>query len=128
MKEIMTREKNRRIVNKNYRGRGRGFRGRGQGRYEQSDKKQYQCYTCKRYGHFSYECYSKPQSKVAEKINFTIEEELEANSTVLLPYKGEENIKENIWYLDSGASNHMCGIKELFTELNESTQGEVAFW
>lgn len=62
-----------------------------------------------------------------EKRNFTSKEELEANSIMLLTYKGKENNKENTWYLQSKASNHMCGIKVLFKELNESMQGEVAF-
>ena len=27
--------------------------------------------------------------------------------------------REDVWFLDSGCSNHMCGDKELFCELNE---------
>lgn len=106
LKDIIKREKQEDPHQQNYRGR--------RGRYEQADKKQYQCYNCKRYRHFSYECYSRPHSRVAEKSNLTLEEELKANSTIILTYKGEENTQENILYLDSGASNHICGIKEIF--------------
>jgi hypothetical protein len=27
--------------------------------------------------------------------------------------------QENVWYLDSGCSNHMCGIKSSFSDLDE---------
>ena len=35
--------------------------------------------------------------------------------------------EENIWYLDTGCSNHMCGKKELFTSLNETVKSTVMF-
>ncbi|XP_020259685.1 uncharacterized protein LOC109836229 [Asparagus officinalis] len=38
-----------------------------------------------------------------------------------------ESKNKDIWYLDSGASKHMCDIKEFFTELNETVQGDVTF-
>ena len=34
--------------------------------------------------------------------------------TVLLARGGNEGNQENIWYLDTGASNHMCGKKRIF--------------
>ena len=35
--------------------------------------------------------------------------------------------KNNIWFLDSGASNHMTGCRSWFSELNESVTGTVKF-
>ena len=32
-----------------------------------------------------------------------------------------------LWYLDSGASNHMSGLKHLFTDLKEIDSGFVSF-
>ncbi|XP_020258742.1 uncharacterized protein LOC109835165 [Asparagus officinalis] len=107
------------------RGRGRGTRGRGQGRSYHEDRSQPQCYKCKRYGHLSYECWEK-SNQVAERSNF-VEREQADTSTVLLTYQESESKNKDIWYLDSGASNHMCGIKEFFTELNEMVQGDVTF-
>ena len=31
-----------------------------------------------------------------------------------------DELKENVWLVDSGCSNHMAGRKELFKELDES--------
>ncbi|KAI0515512.1 hypothetical protein KFK09_008177 [Dendrobium nobile] len=45
---------------------------------------------------------------------------------VLLKAKGEEKVAiEEMWYLDSGASNHMTGDKEKFIDLNEGVYGKV---
>ena len=35
--------------------------------------------------------------------------------------------KNNIWFLDTGASNHMTGCRSWFSELNESVIGTVKF-
>lgn len=31
----------------------------------------------------------------------------------------------NVWFLDGGCSNHICGTKELFKELDESDKSDV---
>lgn len=35
--------------------------------------------------------------------------------------------KKNMWYLYNGASDHICGDKDKFIELNESISGNVTF-
>ncbi|KAE8666438.1 Phospholipase D delta [Hibiscus syriacus] len=57
----------------------------------------------------------------------TAEEEKIEKSRVFLTYKGNEEFKKNIWYLDNCASNHMCGQRELFVKLDETVHRRVTF-
>ncbi|KAI5429547.1 hypothetical protein KIW84_034217 [Lathyrus oleraceus] len=41
--------------------------------------------------------------------------------------QNEINTNDNVWYLDSGASNHMCGHKHLFKEMRKIEDGNVSF-
>ena len=101
------------------RGQGRsGFRGRGRGRGTQSyDKSTVECYHCHKLGHYQFECPSKEK-----ETNFA-----EAQEEMLLMAYVDNNqaTNEDVWFLDSGCSNHMCGKKELFTNLDESFRQSV---
>ncbi|KAL4273407.1 hypothetical protein GQ457_13G009120 [Hibiscus cannabinus] len=65
--------------------------------------------------------------KNEERIHVAAAEEENEESYVFLSYKGNEESKKNIWYLDNCASNHMCGRKEWFVELDEKVRGRVIF-
>ncbi|KAI5395610.1 hypothetical protein KIW84_061958 [Lathyrus oleraceus] len=119
----------------NWRGRGRGQRG---GRSNHSN---FECYKCGKYGHYakdcnSFKCYNcdkvghlakdrRIEKKVEETTNLTLE--AEANEGFLLMAQNEINTNDNVWYLDSGASNHMCGHKHLFKEMRKIEDGNVSF-
>jgi hypothetical protein len=122
-------------------GRGRGWRpnddnnqrgeilsrGRGRGapkpRY---DKSRVKCYNCEKFGHYASECRAPSNRRVEEKANY-VEEISQEDGTLLLAHKDNERGGDNQWYLDSGASNHMCGRRSMFVELDESVNGNVAF-
>ena len=60
-----------------------------------------------------------------EKSNFTKEKEKE---TLLMAFHVKENEHEpDIWYLDTGCSNHMCGSKPFFSHLNEDFCTTMSF-
>ncbi|GAU26813.1 hypothetical protein TSUD_289180 [Trifolium subterraneum] len=102
-------------------------RGRGRGspkpRY---DKSRVKCYNCEKFGHYPSECRAPSNRKVEEKANY-VEEISQEDGTLLLAHKDNERGGDNQWYLDSGASNHMCGRRSMFVELDESVNGNVAF-
>ncbi|KAL8098673.1 hypothetical protein AgCh_031438 [Apium graveolens] len=67
-------------------------------------------------------------NEVEERSHFVAaREDKDVGTAMFLTYKGDEENKKNVWYLDSGASNHMTGHKDLFTKIDETIIGEVTF-
>ncbi|XP_019257646.1 PREDICTED: uncharacterized protein LOC109235853 [Nicotiana attenuata] len=62
-----------------------------------------------------------------EKNNFVESKNEDEDATLLLACKGEESVEKHRWYLDSGASSHICGKKDLFVELEELNRGTITF-
>jgi hypothetical protein len=80
-----------------------------------------QCYNCKKFGHYALDCWHKDdeQANIAEVIN-----EVHSDSILLL-VRDDSNSIDEVWYLDSSASNHMCEKKYMFIELIEGVHGNV---
>lgn len=103
------------------RGRGSSFRGRGRGRGRNGsyNKALVECYKCHKLGHFKFECPS--AERQANYVEFDEEEELLLMAHVEL--QGSKT--EDLWFLDSGCSNHMTGMKKWFVEIDEKFQHSV---
>ena len=100
-------------------GRG-GGRARGRGR-QTFNKAIVECYKCHQLGHFQYEC-----PKWEKKANYVEPEEKEEMS--LMSYVDlNQSRRENVWFLNSGCSNHMCKNKEWFSNLDEEFRQSVKF-
>ena len=98
------------------RGRGRNnYRGRGKGRGRQAvDKATVECYHCHQLDHYRYECHTWDN-----EANYVESDEHE--EMLLMAYVEEhEEKRDDVWFLDSGCSNHMCGNTLMFSELDES--------
>jgi RNase H-fold protein (predicted Holliday junction resolvase) len=92
------------------RGRGRnGNRGRGRGRQA---RELVECYKCHKLGHYQHECPSW-ESENANYAEFDDSEEL----LLMAQEKTSTAAKEEVWFLDSGCSNHMIGTKEWLFDL-----------
>jgi hypothetical protein len=125
---------------------GRGGAGRGR------DKSHIKCFKCHTYGHYANRCPSaeqkgeeanlartgadqQPQAlmlAVAEEEQ-SLGEQLFLNLTEARVFpelylaRGGEQIDNN-WYLDNGASNHMTGDLQKFSELDEGVTGAGEVW
>ncbi|CAL0318234.1 unnamed protein product [Lupinus luteus] len=95
---------------------------KGRGRIYEKPK--VECFRCHKFGHYASECYTKlPNYKgKGEQSNFVEEKEEE---TLLMT--SHEKFQSDVWYVDTGCSNHMCGSKSSFTYLDENFRSKVSF-
>ncbi|KAH0724773.1 hypothetical protein KY284_000638 [Solanum tuberosum] len=87
------------------------------------DKSKIECYNCHKIGHYSWEC----RSNVEETVNLVDNNKDKDESTLLLALKEQNRDDCSSWYLDNGASNHMCGHKDKFVEIKKTVKGNVCF-
>lgn len=81
------------------------------------DKSKIECYKCHKLGHFKSECLDWERSaNYAE-----LDEEVLLMALVEL-IKTED---KHVWFLDSGCSHHMYGMKKLFNEFDGSYSQNV---
>lgn len=117
------------------RGRGRGIpsrgrgRGGGRGRGRSSEQKYYkdaiQCYYCKKYGHKEADCWSKQRDEEKDgykAANFT--EKVEEGK-LFMAHSPVNHASSDIWFVDSGCSNHMSCSRSLFKDLDETKKSDV---
>ncbi|XP_028096838.1 uncharacterized protein LOC114296712 [Camellia sinensis] len=107
-------------------GRGKGRDNHQSGNQESKpfDKSKVKCYRCQRYGHYRSECRTKLYQERGAKSNFAEKEE---EVSLLMACNITEDTHKRMWYLDTGSSNHMCGNKSIFSELDESFHSTVKF-
>jgi hypothetical protein len=92
--------------------------GSGQGR----DMNKVKCFVCKKFGHYAGQCPNRKKNKggtavTAEEVDFPTQFQRECAFHVCCSSSVEYS--PDIWYIDSGASSHMTGIREHFSDLRD---------
>ncbi|XP_074289330.1 uncharacterized protein LOC141614485 [Silene latifolia] len=110
-----------------FRGRGRGSgRGRGRGQYfgqrQHGQKSSIQCHHCNKFGHKEANCWIKAQNQKQNQTNFTEKEEAE---TLFMAHFHDNAVSGDVWFVDSGCSNHMSSSQSLFMDLDTTQKSEV---
>nr|KYP46330.1 Retrovirus-related Pol polyprotein from transposon TNT 1-94 [Cajanus cajan] len=101
-------------------------RGRGKCSFTNQERKNFNCYHCGKFGHKAADCRYKQQENIAEN-QYKHTGESSDNPQTLLLVANNFSGDGDIWYLDTGCSNHMCGKKELFFSLDETVKSTVKF-
>ncbi|GKU96956.1 hypothetical protein SLEP1_g10137 [Rubroshorea leprosula] len=115
-------------VNSRAVGRGKEIwkgRPRSDNRSKSAGKANIECFRCHKYGHYRSEC--RVNLNRGESSNFAEHNEKNDDSSLFMVCLPKEVNKKNVWYLDTGCNNHMCGDKSAFSDLDESCQDKVKF-
>ena len=104
---------------KSRKGKGNKFHSKSESKGKNQDMSKVKCFHCHEHGHFSTNCPQKKKNKkdvgaaTGEALASQFEPDFYFISCLASSYMG------SVWYLDSCASFHMTGGKELFSDLEE---------
>ncbi|XP_027191822.1 uncharacterized protein [Cicer arietinum] len=98
------------------------------------DKRKVKCYSCNNFGHYSSECHASNRSddhrrNLDANANLVKEETTDDEDPcrLLMMITKNDVTSDEVWYLDSGCSNHMTGHKEWLVNFDESKKTKVRF-
>ncbi|KAI5348841.1 hypothetical protein L3X38_001728 [Prunus dulcis] len=81
------------------------------------------CYNCDKLGHIAKDCYSK---KTPQQVNYATQVEAAPTMFYASNASGAGVTRdEEIWYLDSGCSNHMTGKEDLLVDIDRNVTAKV---
>ncbi|BBG92676.1 multidrug resistance-associated protein 9, partial [Prunus dulcis] len=82
------------------------------------------CYNCDKLGHIAKDCYSK---KPVEQQQLQFATQVTSTPTMFYANNAtEKRSMEEVWYLDSGCSNHMTGREDVLIDIDRNVTAKVA--
>jgi len=91
------------------------------------NKKGIQCHNCQKWGHFVDECINKRVPRNADEAQLAQDEDFDFDKVLLLATTNSEEDSVNLWYLDTGCSNHMTGHREWFVNIDDKVKSKIKF-
>jgi hypothetical protein len=107
------------LASKERRGKGNKFHSKSESKRKKLDLSKVKCFHCHEHGHLATNC---PQKKKNKKVVGATDGEALASQFEIYFYLiacMASSALGSVWYLDSGASFHMMGDKEFFSDLEE---------
>ena len=82
------------------------------------------CYNCDKLGHIAKDCYSKKPEQ-QQQLQFATQ--VTSSPTMFYANNAtEKRSMEEVWYLDSGCSNHMTGREDVLIDIDRNVTAKVA--
>ncbi|XP_057417996.1 uncharacterized protein LOC130712175 [Lotus japonicus] len=109
-----------------------GDSGKFSGKKKTTDRSQVQCFRCEKFGHYAYECKKfrggsnkgKTPKKAEEEANL-VQDDSDSDPVMLMATTCESGKDSEVWYLDTGCSNHMTGRRRWFSEFDATRKTVV---
>ncbi|KAK2352556.1 putative mitochondrial protein [Trifolium repens] len=94
---------------------------------KKSDKSKIQCYNCDKWGHYASECRGKGKKKQENEAHHARHNDSDFDGVLLMVTTNSEGDNSQLWYLDTGCSNHMTGHRDWLLEFDDKFRSKVKF-
>ncbi|XP_028189031.1 uncharacterized protein LOC114375447 [Glycine soja] len=92
-----------------------------------STRNEFSVITVRKWEHFADECRNKRVPRNADEAQLTQDEDSDSDKVLLMATTNSEEDNVNLWYLDTGCSNHMIGHREWFVNIDDKVKSKIKF-